>query len=607
MPPRNRQVTTFPRAWADFPVAGLGEVGETADFARPTPTLERDDRGLEKGNRVEARTDAAAAETQQLLRACAAARWQSAANFATDSLQDSTPTLVKRGDRRVIYRVDLPRGAVFVKHRHTRGFVARIVDLLRGAASRREFHNALEAERRGVPSIRPLAFATDVRQGSATEQLLVTAALPGAIPLDVYTELHGQLLGPSSNRRRALVEALASFCAQAHEAGLEHDDLHAGNILVVWPEGAKQPRLHWIDLDKARFGRPLAWRASRRNLAMLLCGLHHLATPRDLWRFWRRYRQRRPTLRVDGRQAPREIWQHGLNRVWHVLRDRDRRALRNNRQFSVVKTDRGVAFGLQQFNTPLEALLSDPEQLLSLPGTQALKLSFGSVVVKIKLPGEDAREIALKRVRAKSWAKRLLAMFRPSRARIGWVRGHALLARGVATATPLFALEPRPGTCWGESYLATEWIVGTQNLHLYLWDLANRPRGKQRAPIRRSAESLGALLGRMHAYGVSHRDLKGCNLTVVERESDVRWYLLDLEGVRLKRQLSLTERATNLARLAVSAEIHPCVSRADRWRFLRAYCRAAGQRDDVRVLWRAIAKACQRHLVRLKRQGKAVA
>lgn len=556
---------------------------------------------------MELRTDAEAAETQQFLRACAEADWRSATNFTTDSLQDSTPKLVKRGDRRAIYRIDLPHGSVFVKHRRAPGLVARVVDLLRRSASRREFDNALEAARRGVPTIHPLAYATGMRQGSLTEQLLVTAALPNSIQLDEFIEQHGALLSPSSKKRRALVDALAGFCAQAHEAGLEHEDLHAGNILVVWPDEAASPSLHWIDLDKARFGRPLSWRATRRNLSMLLCGMHHLATQRDLWRFWRKYRRMRPALRINRRQGARQIWDRGQDRVWRVLRNRDSRALRNNRQFSVLKTARGVGFGLRTCDASLETWLSHPEQLLNTPGIEALKLSFGSVVLKTNLFGDVGGAIVLKRVRAKSWAKRLLAPFRPSRARIGWLRGHVLLARGISTATPLFALEPRPAVWRGESYLATEWIAGARNLHLYLWELAERPRGERRERIRRGAEALGALLGKMHAYGVSHRDLKGCNLTAAEEDGAVRWYLLDLEGVRLQRRLSSAQRAGNLVRLAVSAEIHPCLSKSDRWRFLRAYCRAAGQRDDPAVLWRSIAKEVQHHLVRLKRQGKPVA
>ncbi|MDZ4779337.1 MAG: lipopolysaccharide kinase InaA family protein [Planctomycetia bacterium] len=546
-------------------------------------------------------------ESQQLLRACAAAQWRGGTGFDAASLDGSKPALIKRGDRRAIYRVDLSHGPVFIKHRTARWFSAWL-DRLRGAASRREYLQALEAERRGVPTVQALAYATDAGEGASREQLLVTAALPGACQLDVFIEEHRLGLAVGTLRRRALVEALAKLCAAAHEAGLEHDDLHAGNILVVWPAAQLRPALHLIDLDKARFHHALSWRAARRNLAMLFCGLHHVANERDLRRFWHVYLKQRHGLRVDRREAAKQILTSGMRRVAQVLRDRDRRALRNNRQFTVVRTAAGVALGLaEDGNAKLAEWLAMAQQLIAQPGAEALKLSFGGLVLKSSLPGSPAEAIVLKRFRPKGWLKRLVAPFRPSRARINWVRGHALLARGIATATPRCVLEPWPAALGGESYLATEWIAGARNLHLYLWDLAKRPEEEQRAALRHDAESLGALLGKMHFYQVAHRDLKAGNLTAAESQGTTCWYLLDLDGVRLRRSIRFAERAANLARLAVSAEIHPLISRADRWRFLKAYAQAAGQRDDLRVLWRAVAKECRRHVERLESRGSIVA
>jgi tRNA A-37 threonylcarbamoyl transferase component Bud32 len=274
----------------------------------------------------------------------------------------------------------------------------------------------------------------------------------------------------------------------------------------------------------------------------------------------------------------------------------------------VVRSAAGVALGLaDDGKEKLTGWLSRAHQLIAQPGAEALKLSFGGLVLKTHLPGAPNDVVVLKRFRPKGWLKRIVAPFRPSRAQINWVRGHALLARGIATATPRCVLEPWPAVLAGESYLATEWIAGARNLHLYLWDLAKRPEMEQRAALRHGAESLGALLGKMHFYQVAHRDLKGCNLTAAESRGETRWYLLDLDGVRLRRRINFEERAANLARLAVSAEIHPLISRADRWRFLKAYAHAARQRDDLRILWRAVAKECQRHVERLESRGSIVA
>lgn len=545
-------------------------------------------------------------ERDRLLYALETAEWTASdtAPHPTDwgSAHPSQIVLVKRGDRRAIYRVDLPQESLYVKHRWSAGFLGRLVDHLRGSVSRREFHHAREAAKRGVPTTHCVAYGTSL-DGKGAADFLVTRTVQDAEPLDQF--LAAKLTTLSPRKRCLVIESLAELCARAHAAGLEHDDLHAGNILIVWSDYSRRPDLRLIDLDRARMGKPLGWRASRRNLAMLLCGVHHVATVRDCWRFWRAYRRRRAALMVDARRGADEVWRRGMDRVWRVLRDRDRRAMRSNREFLALRRAAGVALAVREVpESMLIELLESPGTMLTGPDTESLKLSFGSVVVKTSFA---AREVVYKRIRAKSIVKRLLAPFRPSRARVGWYRGHALLSRGIATARPLFALESQATSWRGESYLATEWIPGAENLHLWLWRVAALPACERSLLIRQSATALGALLGKMHRYGVAHRDLKGCNLAAAERDGLLRWYVLDLEGVRLRRRVAFTERTSDLARLAVSAEIHSCLTRTDRLRFLRAYAQAAGERDDMKGLWPAIAKKSRRELERFARRGKRVA
>ena len=109
----------------------------------------------------------------------------------------------------------------------------------------------------------------------------------------------------------------------------------------------------------------------------------------------------------------------------------------------------------------------------------------------------------------------------------------------------------------------------------------------------------------MHAWHIAHRDLKGCNLMLVEREADVEAYLIDLDGVRVGRSLSFATQARNLARLATSIEAHPWATRGDRLRFLRAYLREMSPGKSAwKPLWRATAaksRAITRSLTRRRR------
>jgi hypothetical protein len=112
----------------------------------------------------------------------------------------------------------------------------------------------------------------------------------------------------------------------------------------------------------------------------------------------------------------------------------------------------------------------------------------------------------------------------------------------------------------------------------------------------------------MHAWHISHPDLKGCNLLIAERAGGLEAFLIDLDGVRLVRRLWPGARARNLGRLATSLEAHPWVTRTDRLRFLRAYLReAAPSRNcDWKGLWRAAGAASRAIIKRLKRRGRQV-
>ena len=138
-----------------------------------------------------------------------------------------------------------------------------------------------------------------------------------------------------------------------------------------------------------------------------------------------------------------------------------------------------------------------------------------------------------------------------------------MLARGIATAEPLLLCQPRSLLERGSGYLATRWIEGSTNLHLYLWDLARRAPAERRRRMRQLAVTLGRLLGRLHARGAMNRDLKALNLVVVEQPDQVAAYLVDVDAVRFCRRVSDRSRAIDLARLATrNLDMHAWATRA---------------------------------------------
>jgi hypothetical protein len=300
-------------------------------------------------------------------------------------------------------------------------------------------------------------------------------------------------------------------------------------------------------------------------------------------------------------------------RIWarrrRIARSRDRRSLGANREFQRLETHGAKGHAVADFpRGEFERLLANPQRLLAAGVHRPLKLAHRSVVVQAELPlNSGAVRVAYKRVRAKNWWKALAFFLGRNPAMDAWFLGHALLLRGIATARPLVVCETKRSGFRRDSYLATEWIDGAINLHLYCWKLARSARDERRRRTRQAAAALGALVGRIHAWHVSHPDLKGCNLLMVERAEAVESYLIDLDGVRLRRWLDGGTRARNLGRLATTLEAHPWITHADRLRFLRAYLREAALPEaDWKAIWRSAAAASRAITRRLARRGRQV-
>jgi tRNA A-37 threonylcarbamoyl transferase component Bud32 len=531
-------------------------------------------------------------------------------------LDEGRAKIVKTGSHRTVYRVDLPQRTFFVKHYRCSTLLKASRHWMRESASKREYRRALEIERRHVPTARPVAVGEQRRGGLVYENYLVTEAVAQACSLDEFVDERLAGLPPPARRalRRKLLAGLARLCAAAHEAGVFHNDLHTGNVLVRLDSGEgpgdDRPQLYLIDLPGVRLSGPLGWRRSRESLVMLAAASIGRLTWREAWRFWRTYLAERPRLAVrDRRLAAADLMRRAAVRARRIAGGRDRRALRTNRDFYALS--QGEVAGHAVSDLPpgqLARLMADPEALLQANLDRPIKLTHRSLVVQATLPlaGERVR-VAFKRTRARSWFKAMCGLVRRGRAVDAWYHGHALLKRGIATARPIAVCEPRPiGPRW-HSYLATQWIEGAENLHLYGWQLADRPAVERRHRGRQCAEALGRLLGRMHAWQISHRDLKACNLVVAERDDRIEAYLIDLDGVRIGRRLPADLRARHLARLAASLEAHPWIGRGDRLRFLRAYIgELPTPAPDWKRLWRDIEFHCRPIIKRLARGGRPV-
>jgi serine/threonine protein kinase len=270
-----------------------------------------------------------------------------------------------------------------------------------------------------------------------------------------------------------------------------------------------------------------------------------------------------------------------------------------NASTAIVRSDPAVSESL------LRDIASRPVRLIEAAACRPVKIDFESLVVQVELTVDDRQMlVAIKQYRPRTFWKALAAVFRPAKAMENWRKADFLLSRNIATARPLLACRPHGWRSSSTSFLATEWIDSAENLHLFGWRIAAGPPNVRLCIAARCAEALGRLLGRMHASGASHRDLKAANLLVVQRGHDVIAYLVDLDGLQMGDNVEAKRQARDLARLAAGLVAHPWVTRSICRQFLRAYMREFCLEDsNWKPLWRTVALEAEK-IIRRKRQRR---
>jgi tRNA A-37 threonylcarbamoyl transferase component Bud32 len=239
----------------------------------------------------------------------------------------------------------------------------------------------------------------------------------------------------------------------------------------------------------------------------------------------------------------------------------------------------------------LHGIATNPGNMFRAAACHPVKIGRESLVVKIELTvGDQSIPAVAKQFRPRTLWKAIAGVFRSPKAMQNWRKAEYLRERDIATPQPLLACRPRGWTTSSTSFLVTQWINRAENLHLFGWRISSRPLNERLRLAARCADALGRLIGRMHAAGAAHRDLKAANLLVVEEACDVIVHLVDLDGLQHVKQVNFQRQARDLARLAAGLAAHPWVTRSICRRFLAAYIRQLPtEKTHWKPLWRAIA------------------
>jgi tRNA A-37 threonylcarbamoyl transferase component Bud32 len=543
--------------------------------------------------------------------------------------------VVKQGPHRVVYRVELPGLCFYLKHNRVTDTRTWIRQLVRPSKARQEFDKALAVAARGVPTIAPLALGEQpARHGG--ESFLITRGLEACEPLNAFLARTLSRLDPlrRTRVRQRLAEELGRLVARIHDAGILHNDFHAGNLLVHL--GAHDAiALYLIDLDAVRVGKPLDWPTTLDNLVMLNSWFVLRVNRADRLRFWSAYFRARglgkwgigPRANRRHMQVAEEIeartWQFNLN-FW---RRRDARCLKSNRYYCRLRGRGVVGHAVTELDRGnLTALVSDPDEPFRRPGIRLLKNGPSSTVAELEMMVDGKlRKVIYKRFRVTSMLEPFISLVRRTPAVRSWAHGQGFRERALPTARPLAVLHR---TRWGlrtEGYLLTEKIEHAEELHRHLESLRRLPDGERLAASRSLIDRIARIIRDLHARQLSHRDLKASNILVRRLDAppiaaapadsnqplnllhmpEASIWLIDLVGVELFRRLPLRRKIQNLARLNASFHHKPHVTMKDRLRFLRTYLHGdLHGRESWKKWWKLIERATQEKAARNRRHGR---
>jgi tRNA A-37 threonylcarbamoyl transferase component Bud32 len=541
---------------------------------------------------------------------------------------------VKKNSAREVWRARIQNRTYYLKYYTRGGWASRLKALLRGSAAQAEWNSGIYALQTGIHAARPAGYCVRLAGPRRDWSLLVTEAIEPAYPLNQFWL---NLAADEDPARRAadtqqLIELLAELIAHAHQAGFEHIDMHAANILVQ-AVGPRKYRALLVDLHSARLGAPIHDGAVVRNLAQLNQWFRKHSSIKDRLRWLRAYVRWRneyehsfPHARSLGlgfRELVRALVGAAGRQADAIAAQRDRRIARNGRYFARLKLGGGWrALAFVRCKHPLaesrasgmvltrdwwKSQLGNPAGWFEGRSAESCKDSHSAQVRRAVLEHPDGNlPVIIKRPLARNWLRRLRQLLPWSRSARGWSVGQALLHRDVPAARPLALLERRIGPLVIDSMLITEAVPGATDLVQYLDRERARCSPREWFMVkRRLARMLARELRRLQECGVLHRDCKAENI-LVRPLPEPKLYWIDMDGVRVRRGTTCAaamQRA--LVRLHVSLLNVPGLTRTDRVRLLREYLARFGARNDVwRELWRSSAVLVARKLAQRARRER---
>ena len=208
-----------------------------------------------------------------------------------------------------------------------------------------------------------------------------------------------------------------------------------------------------------------------------------------------------------------------------------------------------------------------------------------------------AQPLYLKKYLCRSMLDFVKHLFRPSRAKRAFNATLMLQKNGFNAPAVIGLFEHRTGPFCTNNLLVTEGIENSKSMPQLLTDICQNSGRDTSIDKRDLIEAFGGIIGKMHAKGIFHGDLRLGNVLVVREKQKWRFFFIDNERTKKFYHLPNRLRLKNLVQINM---FQSGITNTDRMRFFKAYLKhnpaVANNRQDwvVRILrktsWRLRGK-----------------
>ena len=436
---------------------------------------------------------------------------------------------------------------VFLKRDCTKGWAESLKYLFFPTKGQKEFFIASRLERKNVNLPKPLGWMKRVRRGLVRENYFLSEAIGTGVSFIEEVK--------KSKKSLSIIE-LARTVKQFQDAGLFHQDLHAGNFL--W-DGTS---LSLTDLHHAKMVKLLSLNRRLWNLAHLFHSLRSMWGEREQLQFLDQYFKE-----TSDESQKREIL---FQRIYPLMdrlqerqwRSRTKRCLKDSSEFT-VQHEKGIrTFRRRDF--PVDRLKKAMEEHQSLIREKPSCLIKHSPEVIVSILNDEGERICLKQFCYPHVWGRVKENFRRSKGLKSWVAANGMRTRGIPTLKPLALVEIKSWLGLEKSTLFMEALANDLEMDRYVLK-GFEDLNKKRLFIKTFARWLGGL----HRMGLYHKDMKTCNILVSERGETWDFHLLDFEDIRMNEKMNWKKLFENFLQLNTSTP--KVITKANRFRFFREY------------------------------------